>query len=176
MDIAKKRNPQPISPEPCENIVIHANFLNANIAPRLPRLSFIPGNRGQNDFMTRLKMTRLPVFIDYCHNIPCWRGTVCQSRDDPWLTILHLPEQPCACWGKSLVKLNSPCSLPPTQNFYFHFREKIKVLSAFLTLHLKIILLEIVSLGTILGCRRWKLSKKIVEELHVIFYIKLNDN
>ena len=74
VDIAKKRNPQPISPEPCENIVIHANFLNANIAPRLPRLSFIPGNRGQNDFMTRLKMTRLPVFIDYCHNIPCWRG------------------------------------------------------------------------------------------------------
>ena len=46
---------------------------------------------------------------------------ICHSRDDPWSTILHLPERPCACWGKSLVKLDSPCSLPPTQIIYFHF-------------------------------------------------------
>ena len=60
-----------------------------------------------------------------------------RGRDDPWSTIQHLPEQPCACWGKSLVKLNSPCSLPPTHNIYFHFREWIKVLSAFFYFALK---------------------------------------
>ena len=28
------------------------------------------------NIVTIMAMTRLPLFIDYCHNIPCWRGAL----------------------------------------------------------------------------------------------------